>query len=82
MELTTPQLLKELDRLQESPYLEYLKFNKHKCLEELALSHSDIATRWLQGKVQMLDELMNDMKSAKPKLEKLYKPKIDMRQSF
>jgi len=80
-EMETVGLIKQLRVMQGSLFEKHLKCLQKKTDEELRHITGDGVLRH-QGRAQLLEELLENISSARTELEKLEKPKVDMNKAF
>jgi len=74
-------LLRQLRTLQGSLFEKLLKSMLERTDQELRYASGDTVPRH-QGRAQLLDELLKDISDSRADLEKIERPKPDMRKAF
>lgn len=64
-------LNREMVQLRDSMYLSHLKVGLDKHTKEMQNAKDEVQFRWLQGKVQLLSQLVAEIESARDNLKKL-----------
>lgn len=80
-EMETLGLVKQLRVMQGSLFEKHLKCLQKKIDEELRHITGDGLLRH-QGRAQFLEELLENISSARAELERLEKPKVNMSKAF
>lgn len=67
-------VVKEMVQMRDSKYLDYLIEKRDKSQKDLLVCMNGVSTRWLQGQLQILNELIFEIEGARAQLDKKSRP--------